>query len=86
MKRLALDDLSEPVRLFLSQVPKIGGVLVEDDRGRICFGVIPYQEASATEQHAARERLADLQRRVSERLQTQGKPEEDLDTILQRDD
>lgn len=84
VQRITLDQLSEPVRLFLSQIPKEGGMLVEDERGRVCFGVIPYREASGSEQAAARLRLAELQQRVGERLQ--GKSEEELDRILQDDE
>lgn len=84
MQRIPLGQLSEPVRLFLSQIPKEGGVLVEDEGGRVCFGVIPYQEASASEQAAARVRLAELQQHIGERLQ--GKPEEELDRLLQDDE
>lgn len=84
MQRISLDQLSEPIRLFLSQIPKQGGVLVEDEGGRVCFGVIPYQEAPAPDQAAARLRLAELQQRVAERLQ--GKSEEELDRILQDDE
>ncbi|HVA50368.1 MAG TPA: hypothetical protein VNH11_28700 [Pirellulales bacterium] len=86
MQKISMDQLSEPVRLFLSQVPKTGGVLVEDERGRVCFGVIPYQEAPASEQQAARVRLATLQQRVGERLQAQGKSQEELDRLLQDDE
>ena len=85
MQKITLDQLSEPVRLFLSQVPKTGGVLVEDERGQVCFGVIPYQQASASEQVVARVRLAELQKRVGERLGAQGKSEGELDRILQGD-
>ena len=86
MQKITIDELSEPVRLFLSQVPKTGGMIVEDERGRICFGVIPYQEAPASEQAAARVRLGELQRRVGEQLQAQGKSEEQLDRLLQDDE
>jgi hypothetical protein len=85
MQRITLDQLSEPVRLFLSQVPKTGGVIVEDERGRVCFSVVPYQESPVSEQAVARVRLAELQQRVGERLQAQDKAEEELDRILQDD-
>jgi hypothetical protein len=84
MQRISLDQLSEPVRLFLSQIPKEGGMLVEDERGRVCFGVIPYRETSESEQAAARRHLAELHERVGERLQ--GKSEGELDRILQDDE
>ena len=86
MQKITLDELSEPVRLFLSQVPKTGGVIVEDGGGRVCFGVIPYQEAPASEQAAARARLAELQQRVGQQFQAQGKSEEELDRILEDDE
>jgi hypothetical protein len=81
MQKITLDQLSEPVKLFLSQIPKTGGMLVEDDQGRLCFGVIPYQEATASEQSAARVRLGELQVRVGERLLAHGKSEEELDRL-----
>lgn len=86
MQKITLDQLSEPVRMFLSQVPKTGGVIVEDERGQARFGVIPYPDDSAAEQAAARIRLAELQQRVGERLLAQGKSEEELDRILQHDE
>ncbi len=83
MQKVTLDQLSEPVKLFLSQVPQTGGMLVEDERGRVCFGVIPYQEAPPEEQTLSRARLADLQQRIGERLRAQDKSEDELDRILQ---
>jgi hypothetical protein len=61
-------------------------VLVEDERGLVCFGVIPFQEAPPAEQTAARDRLAELQQRVGERLQGEGKLEDELDRILLDDE
>lgn len=82
MQKVTISELSEPVRLFFSQVPKHDGVLVEDDNGRACFGIIPYNETSEAEQTAAITRLVDLQKRVGERLAAQGKNEDELDRIL----
>lgn len=86
MQKIAISNLSEPVRLFFSQLPKDEGILVEDEKGRACFGVIPYQEASTAQQAAALGRLGELQKRVGDRLAAEGKSEEDLDRILQDDE
>ena len=48
MQRIAINQLSEPVREFLAQVQDGQGIVVEDETGRAQYGVIPYVEAAPT--------------------------------------
>lgn len=84
-RTVKLAELDEQVRSFLKQVGTGGGLIVEDETGRLRFGVIPYDEASPAEQREAWERIERLQSKVSRALQEKGLTEEEADRLLQEE-
>ena len=64
MKKVRFAELSEPVRTFLDQVQRGEGLVVEDERGCARYGVIPYEDATLSEQGAAWQRMEQLQKKI----------------------
>ena len=86
MQKVAINQLSEPVREFLAQVRNGQGIVVEDEAGRAQYGVIPYVEATSEERKRAWERLQQLQQTIGPRLVEQGVTEDDLIRAALADD
>lgn len=86
MQKVAINQLSEPVREFLAQVRNGQGIVVEDEAGRARYGVIPYVEATPEERKRAWERLQQLQQTIGPRLIEQGVTEDDLIRAALADD
>lgn len=82
MRRIALAELSNPVRSFLSSAGA-DGIMVEDEQGRVRYGVILYGEATRRQQAAALRRLARLQGKVGKTMKKRGRTEADFDRLLQ---
>lgn len=85
MRKIAITELSLPVRSFLTEVRKGNGVVIEDESGRGLVGVIPYAEASPREQAAALRRLERIQKKVGKMMRRTGKTEDQFDRIVQKD-
>jgi hypothetical protein len=83
MRRVAINDLPEDVRSFLSQVREGEGIMVEDETGRAWAGVVPYDEAPVADQEAALKRLEGLQKKVGKMMKETGRTEEEFDRLLQ---
>ena len=83
MRKMRFAELSEPVQRFLDQVHGGEGIVVEDDRGRARFGVIPFDEVTMSEQDAAWQRIERAQKAVAQSLQAQNASEADIDRLLQ---
>ena len=86
MQRIAINQLSEPVRKFLAQVQNGHGIVVEDETGRAQYGVIPYIEAAPQERKQAWERIQQLQQRIGQNLAEQGVTEDDVIRAILEDD
>ena len=86
MQKVAINQLSEPVREFLAQVRNGQGIVVEDEAGRAQYGVIPYVEATPEERKRVWERLQQLQQTIGPRLVEQGVTEDDLIRAALADD
>ena len=86
MQRITLSELSEPVRLFLSQVHAGQGIVVEDDTGRSQYGIIPYTEATPEEKKAAWQQLQRVQDKVGAAMTQAGVIEADVEDALLEDD
>ena len=84
MDKVRIEQLNESVRSFFAGIGD--GLLVEDEAGRACYGVIPYDEAAPDEEQAAWQRLGQLQDKVEKTMQRKGIKEEDVDQLLQEDD
>jgi len=83
MKIVKLTELDEAVRSFLSQAQQGEGIRVEDASGEPRYSVAPYDRAGEQERAEALARLAKLQKRRRERMEAEGKTEDQLDEILQ---
>jgi hypothetical protein len=86
MQRVALSELSEPVREFLARVENGQGLVVEDESGRARCGVIPYVEATPDERKRAWERIQQIQQKVGQSLADQGVTEDDVIRAALQDD
>jgi hypothetical protein len=85
MRKVAFRELSRDVRSFLTQVRNGEGIVVEDDKGRARYGIIPYLEATMEERAEARKRIKRLQRKVAKAMKAQGVTEEDVERLLEDD-
>lgn len=82
MEKILITQLSEPVRLFLDQAAQREGMIVEDETGRVRYGIVPYQEASPEERRLASQRLQAIQKMAGDRVRAAGKTEDELDRLL----
>jgi hypothetical protein len=82
IKYVLLSELSEPVRAFLTQAGEGGGLLVKDDKGRLCYRIVLYSEATPEEKEQAWENLRRLQDHVAESMREQGITKDDVDRFL----
>jgi antitoxin (DNA-binding transcriptional repressor) of toxin-antitoxin stability system len=85
-QKVVLADLSEPIQQFLNQIGPGKAVVVEDESGRACYGIIPYQEATEQEQARALADLRKLQKEIGDRSRALGRSEAELDQILTDDE
>lgn len=86
MRKVAIKELSGDVRSFLAQVRPGRGIVVEDEKGRAKYGVIPFEGPTAGEQAKAWRDLRQVQREARERMAAQGVTEEDVMQLLLEDD
>jgi len=86
MQKIAIEQLSEQVRAFLSQVRNGRGLVIEDEAGRAQYGVIPFVEATPEERSQAWEKIQQLQQKIGQKLADQGVTEEDLIRAALEDD
>jgi hypothetical protein len=82
MQKIQLSQLSADVRSFLAQARSGDGLIIEDESGRMQYGVIPYEEASLPVQHEAWNRIEALQRKVGQAMQQKQLTEGDFDRLL----
>lgn len=82
-KTIRLSDLDETIREFLTTALAEGGVVFVDADGCRNGALVPWTEAKAEEREAARERLREIAERTRERMEADGRTEEQLDEILQ---
>lgn len=83
MKKIRFAELSESVQLFLDQIQRGEGIVVEDERGCARYGVIPYNEGTVFEQESAWQRIERVQKKVTQSLQMQNLSEADINQLLQ---
>jgi hypothetical protein len=86
MKKVRLSELSEAVRLFLTQAMQSGGVEIEDETGRVRGGFVPYRDPTTEERRQAQAELEKLWQRTGPAMQEAGVSEADIDRDLQEDD
>lgn len=86
MKKVQINELSEPIRLFLEQLRDGESIMVEDENGRLQCGITPYFKATNEERQQAWRDLEELQDRVAASMDEQGITEEDVDRLLQEND
>lgn len=86
MQKIAMSQLSEPVREFLAQIRNGQGLVIEDETGRAQYGVIPYVESPLEERKQAWARIQQLQRNLGRALAEQGLTEDDLIRAALEDD
>jgi hypothetical protein len=84
-RTIRLTELDDDVREFLTSALAEGGLVFQLPDGRRCGALVPWTEAMAEEREAARERLREIARRTRERMEADGRTEEELDRILQED-
>ena len=81
VQKITTNELSAPVRSFLEQLSS-GGLLVEDESGQACFGVVPYRQANREQRARAEADLAELQKQVGDQMRAEGRSESELDRLL----
>ena len=86
MKKVRLNELSDPVRSFLEQLRDGESIMVEDEDGQLQCGITPYYEASPAEKRRAQESLERIWEKTSRAMAQGGVTEEDIDRDLQADD
>jgi hypothetical protein len=65
MKKVAISELSEPVRAFLERVKSGESIMVVDDNDQLVCGLTPYYEASPAERARACDSMREFQQRAS---------------------
>lgn len=86
MKKVAINELSQPVRSFLDQVKNGEAIVVQDEQGRSRYGVVPYIEATPAERERAWKEIEKIQRKVGKTMQKKGLTEDDFDRLLQEEE
>ncbi len=86
MKKIRLNELSEPVRSFIDEVKGGESIMVVDENGQLQCGITPYFEASPAERERAWERLRELQKRADASMKKHGKTEDDVMQVILEDD
>lgn len=84
-KKIRENEISEAVRSFLREAFEGGGVVIEDETGRVRGGVMPYRQATPEEQEQAWNRLRQIQQEVGDKMRARGETEADLDRILREE-
>jgi hypothetical protein len=86
MKRVRLDELGQTLRQELAAIGDDESMVIEDENGQACYGVIPYRRPSAEQKQRAWERLRRLQVKVGKSIEEQGISEDDVLQELLKDD
>jgi hypothetical protein len=86
MQKLRWQDLSAPVRDFLAKAEGEGFIAVEDDQGRLRYGIGTMIRPSPERQQAAWRAIEGMQAIVGEAMRRQGVTESDVDSLLSRND
>ena len=82
MKDLTLTELSDPVRNFLASVDLEEGALIRDQDGQAIFNIVKCRGTSPEQRALAFEELRLIQKRVGDRLRSEGVTEEEFDRIV----
>lgn len=86
MRKIRLSELNDAVRAFLADVGADQSVVIEDDQGRIRYGITPYARSTQAERQRAWKDLEQIQLKVADSMQRQGITESDVMDELLRDD
>ena len=86
MQKIRLHDLTAPVREFLANAEGEGYLAIEDDQGRLRYGISTAIHSSIEQQKAAWQAIEGMQALVAESMRRQGVGEADVDRLLSRDD
>ena len=86
MKKVRFSELSDAIRSFLAGIEPGETLVVEDDQGRLQYGITPCVEATPEERAAAWERIEKFQQLVGNSTARRNQSEEDLDRVLQEDE
>ena len=86
MQKIAITELSKPVRSFLAKARNGEGIVVEDETGRPQFGITPYIEATTAQKKRAWKGIKCLQRKVGKAMKAEGVKEQDIERLILEDD
>jgi hypothetical protein len=86
MKRIQLAEVSEAVRMFVTQALQSGGVEIEDENGRLRGTFVPYRDPTPDQRRRAQAKLEELWETTRRAMQEAGVTEEDIDRELQDED
>jgi hypothetical protein len=86
MQKLRWQDLAAPVQDFLAKAEGEGFLSVEDDQGRLRYGIGTMIRPSPAGQQAAWQAIERIQATVGEAMRQQKIGESDVDDLLSRDD
>ena len=79
MQRIAINELSEPIRVFLANAGPQQGIVVEDEQGRTQYRIIPFTEGTAADKAAAFEELQRVQNSLGAAMKAAGVTDEDIE-------
>jgi len=86
MKKIRLSEMSEAVRLFVSQAFQSGGVEIQDDTGQLQGSFVPYRDPTPEERRRGQAALEELWEKTGPAMQESGVTEADIDRELQEED
>ena len=85
MNKIRIDELSQPVRDFLTQATRDGSVVIVDQDGQLQCGITPYFESTHAEKQQALNSLKELQAKVGKSMEGQGVTEDEMMKVLLED-
>lgn len=86
MRTIRINQLSEAIRGFVAEAFQAGGLVVEDETGRMRGTFVPYRDPTPDEQRRADASLKRLWQKTSQAMKDAGVTEADIDRDLQEGD
>ena len=89
VRLVTLSEMKEPIRSFLAQVVLEGGLVVDDEAGRVHLTAVRSTDPEVPIPDRYEEfmaRLAPIHQVVGESMRSQGITEDDIDRLLQENE
>ena len=86
MRTIRITELSKAIRGFVAEAFQGGGLVIEDETGRLRGTFVPYRDPTPEEQRQADVSLKRLWQKTSQAMKDAGVTEADIDRDLQEGD